>query len=480
MLKIEKRSWIDYGLALLVVIFLVIFKIPHLSLPHFWDEAWSYSPAVQYMYEHGLGITPGALPATLSKGHPLFFYFLSASWMKIFGDSLVAKHAFALVLSLALVITVFVVISRRFSSRAALFTIVLFVFQALFLAQSAMLLPEILITLLTFLTLFAYIDHKKISFIIFGSLLMMTKETGLFLFFFLFIFENIRFLADKNAPKNWVKQFWQNVILAAPVVVFFLYLVIQKMTYGWYLNPEHINLITSFSAALTQLENYANQFFVIHGQIFLLLLLLISLLISVFCNTFEKIDTRPVSVLFFYMAGFLLFSSYMFFSPRYLLNIHLLFAALCGIFLANATKSNVIVSYIIAFAFGMILFYFARHVDNNGDYDLGYVKAVKLQKSAVAYCEDSNLYDKPVYGGFLMREIMTQPCAGFLKDKPFTQLRSSTDNEPAYLIFSNIEWDPAYGQFNAANRYSLIKRFDDGWMWVEIYGLKPPEGQPVQ
>jgi hypothetical protein len=83
--------------ALLIIV--AIIKIPHLYIPHFWDEAWSYSPAVQYMFEHKLGLLPSALPAEYSKGHPLLFFFLSASWMRIFGDSLVSKHSFALLVS---------------------------------------------------------------------------------------------------------------------------------------------------------------------------------------------------------------------------------------------------------------------------------------------------------------------------------------------------------------------------------------------
>ena len=41
---------------------LLIIQIPNLSLPYFWDEAWSYFPAIYKMYEIGPGLLPGDLP----------------------------------------------------------------------------------------------------------------------------------------------------------------------------------------------------------------------------------------------------------------------------------------------------------------------------------------------------------------------------------------------------------------------------------
>jgi len=42
-----------------IVIIVAIIKVPHLLVPHFFDEAWSYSPAIQYMFTHKLGLLPG-------------------------------------------------------------------------------------------------------------------------------------------------------------------------------------------------------------------------------------------------------------------------------------------------------------------------------------------------------------------------------------------------------------------------------------
>ena len=69
--------------VILAIIAFIIYKMPHLSLPYYWDEAWVYGPAVRLMEQTGLSLLPDALPVYYSRGHPLLFHFLGASWIKI-------------------------------------------------------------------------------------------------------------------------------------------------------------------------------------------------------------------------------------------------------------------------------------------------------------------------------------------------------------------------------------------------------------
>ena len=77
------RSHPGFLLFLCWLIF-IIFKLPHLSLPYYSDEAWSYIPAIHMMETNGLSMLPDALPPDVSRGHPLLFYFLGALWMRVF------------------------------------------------------------------------------------------------------------------------------------------------------------------------------------------------------------------------------------------------------------------------------------------------------------------------------------------------------------------------------------------------------------
>ena len=135
------------------LLFVLVVKIPHLSLPYFWDEAWSYFTAVHKMYESGPGMLPGDLPLRIAKGHPLFFFFIHSLWMRIFGTSVTGIHILSLIISLSTLLTTYFLVKKHVNQNAALLAITLLSVQSLFLAQATMVLPEMLLTLLLFRSL---------------------------------------------------------------------------------------------------------------------------------------------------------------------------------------------------------------------------------------------------------------------------------------------------------------------------------------
>lgn len=465
-----KKPIFSYIIAFSVILFIVIFKYPHLFLPHFWDEAWSYSPAVQYLYDHGIGLTPASIPSELSKGHPLFFFFLFATWMKIFGTTLFAKHAFALLISITLLVTLFFVVRKIFNIYVAAISVLLMACQSLFLAQSSMMLPEMLLALLTILTFYFYINNLKIGYLITGSLMVMTKETGILLILVILIYDVVVFIKQEGILAKLKSQFLRILILSLPLFIFFIYLLLQKKTYGWFLYPEHINFITGLDSGRNQLEMYLNQFIVLHGQAFLLFLMIGSMVIAYLRNDHKDFSSRtPLTLMMIYLLVYLLFSSFNFFSPRYLLSIVWILAVFCSFFLFKALGDHPGRFYFSGILVAGILLYYSSHVKNNGDYDLGYVQAVSLQKQAVGFCEENNMYNDGIYCNFLIHEGLTKKSAGFLQDKPFSKVMTNLNDNPEYLIFNNIEPDPDYSKVAGNENYHLMKRYDEGWMWIEIY-----------
>lgn len=178
-----KRISIDYYfIGLLgVIAALIAFKLPHLSLPYFWDEAWVYAPAVLEMHKNGLSLLPDAIPPELSRGHPLLFHFLAAVWVKIFGTSFFAFHSFALAVSVSLLVAVYFFCKEFFSPMMGLLSAAMLAVQPLFIAQSSFLLPEVMMALWTVLTLYFYLKEKWMLFIVFASLMLLTKESGIVL-----------------------------------------------------------------------------------------------------------------------------------------------------------------------------------------------------------------------------------------------------------------------------------------------------------
>ena len=65
-----KNRWV----LIVVLVVLVMFKIPHILVPFYWDESWPYVPAIKEMYRNGISLLPGAIDPNLSRGHPLFLF----------------------------------------------------------------------------------------------------------------------------------------------------------------------------------------------------------------------------------------------------------------------------------------------------------------------------------------------------------------------------------------------------------------------
>jgi hypothetical protein len=155
-----------------------------------------------------------------------------------------------------------------------------------------------------------------------------------------------------------------------------------------------------------------------------------------------------------------------------MLSVIWILAVFCSYFTFKATSDRSGRSYVTGILAAGILFYYACHVKNNGDYDLGYIPAVSLQKQAIEYCEQNNWYDRGIYCNFLMNNGLTSKPAGFLKRRTFSKILLSINDAPEFIIFNNIEPDPEYGKVAGNESYMLIKRFNEGWMWVEIYSRK--------
>ncbi len=150
MLQLLKTRWE----LLIVLILFAIARWPALNYPFYIDESWSYAPGVALMYEHGPSLMPNAIDLFYSRGHPLLFYASAALWMKVFGASHFAQHAFALFISLLTLVAAHEVCLRLFNKTTANFALLIAPLQVMFFVQSAMLLPEMMITLLALLALY--------------------------------------------------------------------------------------------------------------------------------------------------------------------------------------------------------------------------------------------------------------------------------------------------------------------------------------
>ncbi|MCB9187078.1 MAG: glycosyltransferase family 39 protein [Flavobacteriales bacterium] len=228
----------DVGILLTCVVFVLI-KIPFLNLPYFWDEAWVYAPAVFDMYENGPSLSPDSINPDLSRGHPILFHFFAVCWMTLFGTSFTAVHAFSVFMALLLIWATYALGTALANRQVGFWAAVLLAMQPMFIQQAGFLLPEVQLALFVVLTVLFYVKRNVLLFILSGTAMLLTKETGILVIGMLGIVE----LVDFARERNFSKQRWLEFLsIGMPVALAFCYFLVQRAQFGWFMFPEHISM----------------------------------------------------------------------------------------------------------------------------------------------------------------------------------------------------------------------------------------------
>lgn len=522
---VRKELREPWTLAFLVLLLaFVAFKWRYLGLPFFWDEAWVYAPAVKAMYKNGPSLLPDAIDPLLSRGHPLLFHAAGAAWMHVFGTSRTAMHAFALVVSIALLKATYLCGMRIASRQAGLGAALLLVANEMFLAQSAILLPEVLLALTTLLAAWAYVERRPWAYMAAATCALLTKEPALILVLALLAWQLL--LLVVRPPAGHAREGWRWVgVLLAPVGLVFLLFLYQYHVFGWFLYPEHVGnfhwvereVTYNLKLAFTDLFEAQGQHVLTYAFAFavpvlwrgwdrrwaFLVIPLYVAAIKVLYGRWSLPGLWTIAVpalclglvfaLFFLPAyrhgpkrnelacigflftlGFMGFTALNFFSDRYL------FCVVPFIFLGMAVFfDDVLAPYhralpiaVMAVFAGVMIGQVGRD-DRTSDIRLNYADAIAVHQQAIPFCEQQGLQDSVFYGSFLERTYMADPGAGYLVgNTPFPHVRSVVDDITAYAITTDLTPPEIIEQLNAQGLRPW-QRFSAGHAWAEVL-RKPP------
>jgi 4-amino-4-deoxy-L-arabinose transferase-like glycosyltransferase len=240
MTTLVKKHLSGWGLGvLLVCVLFAINKIKYLGLPYFWDEAWVYAPAVFDMFQNGPSLSPDSIDPLLSRGHPILFHFLAVCWMTIFGTSFTAVHSFAVFIAILLIVAVYKLGEALAAKSVGFGAAALLAMQPLFIQQAGFLLPEIMLALFVTLTVLFYLKRKMWLYLVAGSAMLLTKETGILVIGMLGLVELFEFVRNREFT---IKRLIETLWVGSPVVIAFLYFLAQYMQFGWFMFPEHVSM----------------------------------------------------------------------------------------------------------------------------------------------------------------------------------------------------------------------------------------------
>jgi 4-amino-4-deoxy-L-arabinose transferase-like glycosyltransferase len=460
------------------VLFIII-KIPYLNLPYYWDEAWVYGTAIRFMEANHLSIMPDALPVYYSRGHPLLFHFIGALWLRIFGNSLLSSHIFALTVSIALLLMVYFFCKKFFTHKIGLIACFFIILQPIFLTQSVLVLPEIMLALFSLMTIFYYLKGKWIGYIIAGSCALYTKETGIATIAaigFLFLINSIFLNKDKF---SFLQFIYKSFIVLIPVILFGIFLIIQKKSNGWYFFPEHIGSIISDPIIICKnLIKRILYILIYEGRKMLFFVMIISLFFYFFQKKYRNNPTNLTLIIFLIFSSFYLFiCAICFYSDRYSISIIVPFIIAASFFIINIfTKKIYLFAFIIGFICLQIIVYFPRQ--KSSDCNLGYVEDIKTNMQMVKFCVTNKFQNKKIYANFLMAINLSNPYCGYLSEQQkFSNTSSKVDTNTELFIFSsmeqlkdNKEQLEDYKKIKSLKSIRLLKGFESNFSWTEIYG----------
>lgn len=450
----------------------VLFKIPDLFLPYFWDEAWSYVPAIKDMTLKGPSLLPNSISPDLYRGHPLLFYFMSSTWIKLFGTNIWITKLFPLIISLFFLQTVFSFTKKNFNYLTAILTLFFLIIQSVFFAQSTFLLPEVLIALFTVLSLKSYIDKKYASTIIWLTFALYTKESAIVIWGVITFLRTLE--VYKTSGLSIIDKFNRILLFFVPISLVFIFFLVQKLIVGWYFFPEHLSYINLKEFA-GRLDGYSSYLFILMGRNLLTVFGLIALIWLIIRKESQLKDKRPILfVLLLFVVTYLLFSSVNFYSPRYILSILPYMIMIWVYFIVTVTKKY-------HKAFTILLFtviaannlHFTLNKRGGHDHTLGYRDLISVYSDIAQYCEEIEIYDSSIYAHFLMYNNLTNPDLGYLGNGKgvFTNIQNKFTEETEFAIISSSELDKnAYETIR--KKGLLMKRFEQKGCWSELYKME--------
>lgn len=429
----EKPKLLKFLLLPLALVVFVVFKIGDLQLPYFWDESAAYMKGALYMLDNGISLHPSAVPSDMSFGHPLMLHFIIASVAKTFSYSIPLMRGTILLVSILLVVGVFKLsLKLTGNTLSAFFATILLLVQPIFFAQSAMILLEVLLTFFIVFSILFYLQNKYFLSVLMATGAVLTKETGIVLAIALLCDVVFRFYVQRD-----FKSFlWKLLIYSIPLLVFGGFLLIQKNTFGWYLNPENLGATKpSVAHMLDRIYFYPIQIlFKDQGRFILTLLLILSLVLKLrqqkIKGSLEKF--QQFSLITIFIIGFVLFSSIAHNLERYHVVLIPFAVILFGHAIQYFTRWNEGTAWVLL----IIACSFNLHSMNKGkvlsDVSLTFRNHIKSNQKLFTYI-NSGIFENDTIGFYFpLREAATDPRYGYIKQQNFTADISGNQNLKFY------------------------------------------------
>ncbi|MCD6355123.1 MAG: glycosyltransferase family 39 protein, partial [Prolixibacteraceae bacterium] len=421
---------------------------------------------------NGPGLLPGALSLWDAKGHPLFFFFISSSWMRLAGTSVFWVHVLPLLISLATLTATYFLVKKHVNRQTAQLSVLLLSVQSLFLAQATMLLPEMLVTLLLLLSIDFYLRKKFVLFALLGSAMVLTKETGIVFIGGFLLFHLFSYLKQGKESRKYI---WESLLLLIPLLVYATFLLLHKKEFGSYFFEDHLTYIKlSWSAIVKKLQIAAEILYTHYGRNAILAAVIISCGILLFRK--RKLKHRKILLLLLLQTViFLFFSILNFYTQRYMLSLLAIFTIRASVLMVQVKFRNTYLNGLLVALVTAIPLYYTFTKKTSSDSDLGYVEVVKTHQQMVKFCEEQGWQNKPIAASFNLIFALRNPHLGYVSSKEgFSDVKNMGKFREAEIFLNEstfYDYRPQLDSIKKENK--LLKKFKLKHAWGEIYTNLP-------
>lgn len=510
-------------LVLIVCLGLVLFKLDDFLLPYFSDELWVYGPSIRKMGS----VIPSMLPSSLGLedhwAHPMLFFFLGGIWGFIFGTSILSTHVFAASLSISVIVIIYLFGKRVFNREVAFYSVLIFGFQSVFHGQFLLVLPEVLLTIFTFLTIYFYWKGKNILYVCFAMCLVLTKESGVFVIGSIGLWELIKGFGYDRGKFNFKKFSKKQLLIGIPLLALGIHFLLLKSTYGWFIMPvrlEHFDI--DWNVYRERIMTSAHYVFIGQGRRPIIIMLFLGAfffhkrypfwiralvcvvafaMLKVFFKYWKLPDLFVMTIipvlyivflklLFFdvyktdkkrgevvalfsiFITLYLLFSSAQFDSLRYLFCLVPIYI-LIGLYFTQKIfcYKKIVLPIASLFIIGFSIFYNVNDL-NYGDETNNYSNDCEIRLAAIHFIEVNYIETTLIKAPFLFHHALGRPLTGYLSsDKIFNNVESVTSNNDGIGVFVFCNMDPSeyYEEIKNTEDMNLVQRFEKENLWIEIY-----------
>jgi hypothetical protein len=395
----------------------IVFKLPHLSLPFFWDESGVYGKIIFDLADRKLSMDPGYVDQWISRGHPLLYSNIIAAGCKLFGTTVTVAHACNFALAIALLGSMYFHLKKSFHAYVGLIACTTLMAMPLFFTQSAFILPEVSLALALWWTTWAFIHKRYIVYVLCGSVAVLIKEPAIIwigaLWACSFLF--------------YRKQLLLNLIWLVPCLVFGIFLLIQKQKLGWYFFPYHAGGFDfTFASINTKLSTWVTFFFLREARFLWAIILIAGGLLANMRLSRKHASTRHQRLIYsaalIPLIAYVLFCFTTFYHERYFIpTLPVLCSALGIAVYYGIAQERQLAAITAAFVLVAAAIPFNSSHRFNYDLDMSYTRSIETSKKTIQYMVEHGMFQQDIVS-------VTMPLLYAVNDPRFGYLPAEAGN----------------------------------------------------